>query len=870
MKINKLILRNFSAVKNAMNANEVEIDFRSAKNKICLLVGPNGSGKTTLLGMLQPFADVGNLDVRNGNKLILEGKEGYKEIEIQKGKDTYVIKHFYSPQKDKNHSVKSYITKNGNDMNPNGNVTSFKEIVKEELQIEPEYLKLIRLGSNVVSMIELTTTERKNFMSKLMDEVGVYLEYYKSVNQKLRQVDELISHTVDKIKRLEITDEKEEKDKISSNQYQLKLIEKEYVEVSAEISKLDDIISGFGDKNEFYQNGKDLQKKYAKMLKILEKKDTIESFEVSFYDEKIKEVELLISKLENEELSNNLLIQNSMNHLNTLNEQMRNYMIQMDKEENTDKELEKMKTNHRITTNKLSELETNNEGFESSITKKDFDEFYTFVKNIQKMLSTMYEFGAGPVGKVIHLMRKKKNVMNYINSHLIELDEKKDEKDSIFLSMLATRFMTGKDIVINCKEECQAKYLFYQIQNLLKDHEVEDKTESIEFYRNMEFVYNNISMILPQFSDKKEVIDSLPSDIRDQFLVDNMYSKIEKLEYIYDDKLMNDYSSLLSEYDSYITLKQVWMDEEEAINKFTSISNLKYIKEQVESTQEHIDEEKDVIISLRNRNGEIQGELNEAKNNLELFNDIKETIEKFDEVKTDYLKYEDDKVVLEESNTKLSDLTTKQMDLNYERNQMTETIQKMISNLDQFKELKKDNKKLEKIYEDLSLIKDSLSSKTGIPLRIISSYLNNTNDITNKFLDIVYDGKIYIDEFNITSTEFAIPFFNNGVRIDDVKYASQGELSFLSIALSFALSSQVLSKYNIMLLDEIDGPLDPTNREKFIKILETQIDSIDSEQNFLITHNSMFTSYPVDILDLSFKNDLSDYDLVNYIEIKRF
>ena len=165
--------------------------------------------------------------------------------------------------------------------------------------------------------------------------------------------------------------------------------------------------------------------------------------------------------------------------------------------------------------------------------------------------------------------------------------------------------------------------------------------------------------------------------------------------------------------------------------------------------------------------------------------------------------------------------------------------------------------------------KESFSSKTGIPLRIISNYLDNTNEITNEFLDIAYEGKIYIDNFNITATEFSIPFFINGVRMDDVKYASQGELSFLSIALSFALSSQVLSKYNIMLLDEIDGPLDITNREKFIRILEAQIDKIDSEQSFLITHNAMFSSYPVDIIDLSFKENKEDYSLSNYIKITR-
>jgi chromosome segregation ATPase len=114
-----------------------------------------------------------------------------------------------------------------------------------------------------------------------------------------------------------------------------------------------------------------------------------------------------------------------------------------------------------------------------------------------------------------------------------------------------------------------------------------------------------------------------------------------------------------------------------------------------------------------------------------------------------------------------------------------------------------------------------------------------------------------------------MPFYNNHVLLPDVKYASQGEHSFLSIALSFALSSQVLEKYNIMLLDEVDGPLDLTNREKFIEVIENQIYRVKSEQSFLITHNAMFSSYPVDIIDLSFTNNHEEYPLANFIKIKR-
>ena len=181
------------------------------------------------------------------------------------------------------------------------------------------------------------------------------------------------------------------------------------------------------------------------------------------------------------------------------------------------------------------------------------------------------------------------------------------------------------------------------------------------------------------------------------------------------------------------------------------------------------------------------------------------------------------------------------------------------------KELDLYNKK----YDEMTLVKEALSSKKGMSLYYIKSYLGNTEEITNELLDIAYNGQIYIDNFKITPTEFTIPFYNKGHLIRDVKYASQGEISFLSIALSFGLASQTLKKYNIMLLDEIDGPLDTTNREKFIRIMENQIERIGSEQSFLITHNDMFSSYPVDVLDLSFNEQEKKYELANYIKIKR-
>ena len=169
-------------------------------------------------------------------------------------------------------------------------------------------------------------------------------------------------------------------------------------------------------------------------------------------------------------------------------------------------------------------------------------------------------------------------------------------------------------------------------------------------------------------------------------------------------------------------------------------------------------------------------------------------------------------------------------------------------------------------YEEMTLVKQALSSKEGIPLLYIEIYLKSIQEITNDLLNIIYNDELYIEKFNISADEFKIPYVKKGTSIHDVCSASQGEKSFISLALSFALTYQSISRYNIMLLDEIDSTLDTSNREKFLQILEKQIDMIDSEQIFVISHNNMFNAYPIDVINTKNKIN-SDNKLSNYIKI---
>lgn len=869
MKILKMILKNFAAVENALKTTELELDFTRAKNNICLLIGPNGSGKTTILSMLHPFADIGNLDVRHGMRLILDGKEGYKEIVIRRGHDIYTIKHFYFPHKDKSHSLKSYIELNGNELNSNGNVTSFKEVVKDELQLEPDYLKLIRLGSNVTSMIDLSPTERKNFMGKIMDDIGIYLQYYKSVNTKLRHIEEIISHTVDKIKRLGILDKSQYDQEIDDTKALLDALEIKYIDTSNKLAICENTISEIEDSDELYSKLKEVTKKYKKMLGIVERFSELTTMDVSFYEAELTSMNLRLNGNVNEITANKLLIENFLQQKNDYFDQIHSLEVQLRKEEESDMELLRMDANLDEMRLKMRAYEDNIGDYRANYSLKELETFIIFLKNMQQILSRTYEFGKPPVEKVANLMEKGKNVIHYINTHLVDIDNKQDDSTSVFLHTLFARVMLKDEVVIQCKDECVAKNVYNQLMNLMKNSEIEDVNESASFYHDMEHVFQNIKTVIDQFSEFKHLIHELPDDVKKDFLIKNIFQNIRELKPIYNEKRMNELLSYATEYENYLNLVMDYERELDFYKKFDVISGSIHTKEQLSKLYNSITDLDEKIKEYRERNIELGLNNKELARSIESYSDIKETLEKFDEIKESYEKLSSDYEKYKSVTDEITELRIRLTEQKLTIDKTTEEIQRRISNLDEYKKLNKELKKLNEKYDNFVYVKRALSSKEGIPVYRMRMCLGNIEAVTNELLDIVYNGRISISDFNITPTEFSIPFYNNHVLLPDVKLASQGELSFLSIALSFALSSHVLSKYNIMLLDEIDGTLDTKNREKFIKILETQIDRIQSEQSFLITHNAMFSSYPVDIIDLSFENKKEDYPLANFIDIRR-
>lgn len=855
MKINYIILENFSNIKTAMNAEKIYIDFRKAKNKVILLVGPNGSGKTSLLSLLTPFASMGTLDVRNSSGIIVEGKNGYKEIEITDGRNTYLIKHFYTAKKD-THSVKSYIQKNGEELNPNGNVSSFKEWVKMELGIEMDYLKLIRIGSNVSSMINMTETERKTFLNKLLEEADIYLKYFKKVNDEVRQLKDMISHAVDKQNRLGIISIDDIEDKISELQAKLDKKKSAVEKVKENLSVSNHIINGISEPYTLKTRLIELQKKVKRMEEIYERKE-YESSDPSYYEKRIKELEIDIASRDTKISAHRIIIDNNLSMLDDIYSNLHSTEIQYNKELESDKEISRMESEISKLKKEIRNMEKSlKDNIRPDISKDEIDRFVVFLKNIQQVLSKTYEFGLKPIKKVISLIRDNKNVIQYINNKLYT-SQTSDTSD-LLISRLTRQFnFDEKDIPTDCSTSCEPKRLYIQIINLLRSQETKSK-DDVSMLTSMEMVYQNIINILSEFKSYSSIINRLPDDVKKDFYTDVIYKRISDGEIIYNEKKINELLSTITEFATLDDLNSQLSSMEATLSQLQRVSNLEYLKQQISSYSDSIESINDKISSYKKIISSDIERNTEDKKSLEVCRELYETFTEYESKKMELVKLRESYSIFIDNSEKVTSYQREIISLNMDIDYFTKEIEKLRLNIIQYNEIQKDLDLYNKVYDEMILVKESLSSSKGIPLRYIKNYLGNTEEIANELLDIAYNGNIYIDKFKITQSEFSIPFYNRGHLLKDVKLASQGEISFISIALAFALASQTMHKYNIMLLDEIDAALDINYKEKFLKILENQLDRVRGEQCFLITHSNMFSSYPVDIVNFGQLND--DYD----------
>lgn len=842
MWIKRVEFENFINFHIGLGVTNLIIDFSTRENTMCLIVGPNGVGKTSLLSYLTPFATTGNLDIRDGNDLIIKGKPGHKKIVIMDGDTEYEVDHFYTPSKE-THTVKSYFKQDGIELNENGNVTSFKELVKEFFEIDMDFLKLLRIGDNVSNLIKLKAAERKNFMAKFLDSVKIYLTYYKKFTKDVKDINLIISHTTDKLHKLNIDDETVFKENIRKLRYGLDEVRKEVDLKNAEYLVITQRLQ------ELREKGPILLKEKGKLLKKWEKRLEEDS------SQSPEELEKLLGKKRQKrerlegELDGLLLMQkSSLEELDGLYSELTKLKKKL--------EMEKSKSKIDSLEDYIKTLHARREALEKvlpeeeyNLTKEEVDKFVVLIKNVQRMLNTSYEFGKEPIGNAMDLIENGERIDAYIASKLVAIEKKKKTTEKTYLDKLVDKYQNVKR-----PEGCDCPLLkLYDEVMVVKEIKASDPdtVKSPEYYQMVQVVYDNIQSCFQMLQDIEPILSRLPKTIQEFFQRKMICRNIRQCNMIYKDKDINNLMLVVTEHENY---KQVLEELNHAFNELKreqETSEIAFLEKMIKTSMKQVEKKRSCLSELEDDIDLKTEAVETLSNEIDDKAVLLEALRNYTEEK---LQYEDmekrynEIIALEGKKDQITTILRK-------HDEEMQVIQKELKrkevSLSEYHELIKELDKAQYMYDDLVALKASSSNTKGVPLFFIELYLEDITEIANTMLDIVYHGDLYLDKFDIQADSFRIPFIKNGKTISDISLASQGEQSFLSMSISFALLAKNMTNYNIPLLDEVDGVFDVSNRERCISVIEKMNEIVHCEQEFIISHNDMYNQYPVDVLDFT-------------------
>ena len=867
MKILYLKLTNFINIVTAFNTETIEIDFSKSNNNVVLLTGPNGSGKTSILSCLHPFPTNGNMDVRSDNPIIVPRENGYKEIHISDGDDLYVIQHFYTRNSDK-HIIKSYIQKNGVELNENGNVTSFKEIVEKELGLEQDYMKLTRLGSNVTNFIDMKRQERKNFTGKIISEADIYLSYHKKIMADKNKVNIQINHTSDLIRRLQVDDLGELKKAQKSLQHQIEDLTAKIEKANSELSVLQYQLNDCGDIPAMRERIQEKEKELKHIQKALARASEIK-ISISTLKSMIEEAKIAILKAKSALDTSVITRTGILNQLDSIANEIDSIRREITRIED-DQNVKDMEANIELLreTIRRRAKESGISGYVRPCSKAEMEDLIKMLDKCMDILLSTYELGKGPIQKAASFFHTKTDIEKYTreNKEKIKRNKMQSLCEQVYAEISKDIGLLGPD----CKNPSGCRvYDFYQriyeYATQAPDKVIEDET----FLAYTKMAYNNIQTVLKYLRDYHDIFEKMPECIKDQFLMNTVLTHICNMEWIYDkDIIFHELGLITDDELQDADLEELSRQKSMLAQYKKANSNIEYFQNKLEelinsrtTLMGQLDEVKETISSL-NR------EISEKEASISDYEDMVIAMEHEDEVETEFNDLKSKLTLASQLSLQIREKTSILNDLQFRKNKMSKTHQDNEFRIENYKRYKKDLDELSSKFTDLEYLARALSSREGIPLIFIQAYLKDIKDVANQLLDVVYDGDLHLEDFEITADEFGIPYSTKGTTVKDVIYASQGERSFISLALSFALTYKSISKYNIMLLDEIDATLDISNREKFLHVLEMQIDMIHAEQVFVISHNDMFNAYPVDIVDTRNRTS-SNAELASYIPIEK-
>lgn len=884
-----------------MGLYDIHIDLTKCKNRTVIIRGDNGSGKSTLSKAMSLFPDP--------NDSFIPGLPARKEIVLVDGLTLYKLVFVHGiKQNGDRETTKAYITKTFNntavELNQNGNVTSYKEILYSELGLDANFAALSQLSNDDRGLADKKPAERKRFVNSIIASLETYNNIYKTLTKRSSNFKSMINAVAAKLNMLgdeqsmisgleavedRINQVQDSKDKaiaslasekslvalldpdgsIQNNNAivmaELSLAQNEFNSIQAVINSL---ISSNGITSVDFS---------AEYRRIVDTKNSL------IIDNRIAKnnIDSLMSQYESE---SNLLNQR-MQKMASLNSGY-SYESVLAAMEECEAKLKAISTE---LTSKLGNIDIKSISKEEYIlaleTMKDLDRDISIFKScidfsvIQSLVTEYIQTGRIPTPI------DPANIISNIAVLEKDLRDTCDEITSIESGMgiLSKLNLRPSDCTSEICPFIKDALDFSKTDPISRKNSLEGYAKSISdqldelrlsLSKAMEFndAINKFSIIIRSIDKNGAILSKLPNGemFNNKVLfLDRLISgySFEYMQSIYQHidlanlfesyktilELYRSHESELRVYDSKAEIITALMDDIDRINK-----SLSSITDTIEPIKREIHDRDIRIVELEKMEGIYTAILDNldrqapvSKKISECKNKIAENQKKVNEINAALARATSFGEEIGRCNMTLAPLLK-------ERDKISHSIQMM-------KDYKVEKEELQANYDFIETIKYYSSPTTGIQLVFMELYMGKIIALANELLKHLFNGQFVIQPFVINETEFRIPCLGNGYLNDDISSMSSSQIGMISMILSFALLHHSSTKYNIIKLDEIDGPLDYTNRMFFADVLNTIMDIMGTEQCIMISHNSELQLDNSDVILLKHDENNLDYQRGNII-----
>ena len=901
MKFLSIYLSNYIGIYNGMGLYEIHIDMSRCRNRITIIRGDNGSGKSTLSKAMSLFPDP--------NDAFIPGMEARKEIILADKEIIYKLCFIHGVNNNgERQTTKAYISTGFSghfvELHENGNVSSYKDILYEELGLDNNFAALSQLSNDDRGLADKKPAERKRFVNSIISSLDSYNNIYKTLSKKSNSFKSMINTIIAKLNVL--GDEKTLENSLETVEERINTLQDMKDKYVTDLAKNQSKISLL-DPDGMIQNtnieiSSAINREEKELNKILEQiKELYRRHGLGSIDPE-NENSIITERIKSITVKNQIIasdIQSLISQRESKSEQLFEKQRRVSSIK-SDKTLTDILAQITKYSNDISEIEArfkNTIGLENidSISKDEYILALESIKYIDSAIQSFKEatdlktmediIGYYLYNGTIPQVRECEAARKESEEKKKELNEK--EKEMVLLSSQ----MGLLDKLSFRPSDCTNDYCSFikealefsktkpkermdGIMSLISalEQNIYELGNSIDISMKFNESVNRFSILIREIEKNRAVLVKMPNGE----MFENKKLFLQRLMSGYSFEYMRsiyNYIDLANLLDIYNTSKSILesLNSERAILESKNIT-INAFNEDIDNLCEEI---RDIDTKLRTAREEIEN------NNLEIqrYKEKKSVMESLIEINKSKLEISskicDLKVKQQENNKKMEQInealsssifSQKQIEqLTYQISPLMKERDKLIHSVQMMKDYIRERDELQRSYEFIETLKYYSSPTTGIQLVFMELYMGKIIALANDLLSLLFSGKFQIQPFIINESEFRIPCLGDGYINDDISSMSSSQIGMISMILSFALLHHSSTKYNIIKLDEIDGPLDYNNRLFFIDVLTKIMDIMGTEQCIMISHNAELQVDDSDVILLRHDTNNNDFRRGNII-----